>query len=803
MVGRRSRVFLAALSLAGLALAREEFEDLPVIDISRQTRRHVIVAAGTEREYQGHPTTLLMPDGKTLFCVWSRGHGGPAGPMARSDDGGLTWRRLDDQLPPGFKRHRNCPSIYRLVDPRGKERIWVFSAQPKMPRIVSEDGGETWREMEPLGFDCVMTFSSVVRLKDGSYIGLYHRRGPRGLEVLQTRTTDGGLTWSEPRVVAQVDGKAPCEPFAFRSPDGTELCCLMRENTHQGRSLMMFSRDEGKTWTKPQDTPWGLTGDRHMGVYAPDGRLVIAFRDKAPGSSTHNHFVAWVGTYDDIRHCRPGQYRIKLLHSYAGGDCGYPGMAVLPDGTIVATTYIKYRPGPKRHSVVSTRFKLDELDPLVPQARATLKERLARAAARKRRITQATIDSVAIGDQADEERHNLQGEQTHSGPYGGRRWRDARRGGWFSYDLRVVPDKPVSLVCTYWGSDVRRVFDIVVEGRKIATQRLNANALGRFFDVEYEIPFDLTRGKKKITVKFQAPGRGVAGGVFGCRTIERPDKESSAEALFETLDPFYKQRVVADGLLIVASEKVNPAALREVAYLTRKLLARRPDVLAKLVEQKQYVCVMAYNEMQTDLPECRGMSPWWDKRARGLGGRPVSCGEENLLAYRGDPYRGENIFIHEFAHAIHGALAALDPKFNDRLRALFEKARKSGRFRGYAMTSFGEFWAEGVQSWFNCNRNGGIEALDANGKTICQVNTRSQMKRYLPEFSKMIDQAFGHNQWAYVPVLKRLHEPHLRGYDPAQAPAFRWPARVLEAFRRIEAERARKGREKGPKATAR
>jgi len=103
MVGRRSWALLAALSLAGLALAREEFEDLPVIDISRQTRRHVIVAAGTERDYQGHPTTLLMPDGKTIFCVWSRGHGGPAGPMARSDDGGLTWRRLDDQLPPGFK----------------------------------------------------------------------------------------------------------------------------------------------------------------------------------------------------------------------------------------------------------------------------------------------------------------------------------------------------------------------------------------------------------------------------------------------------------------------------------------------------------------------------------------------------------------------------------------------------------------------------------------------------------------------------------------------------------------------------
>jgi hypothetical protein len=291
--------------------------------------------------------------------------------MARSDDGGRTWTRLDDQMPAGFTTHQNCPSIYRMVDPAGHERLWVFSAVRRktgegMPRIVSEDGGKTWREMDPLGFTCVMTFSSVVRLKDGRYLGLYHRGPGRKdkspLEVLQTISADGGLTWSEPRTVAKVEGKNPCEPFAFRSPDGKELCCLMRENTHKGRSLMMFSRDEGQTWSTPVDTPWGLTGDRHMGVYAQDGRLVIAFRDQAPNSPTHRHFVAWVGTYDDIRNGRPGQYRIKLLHSFAGGDCGYPGMELLPDGTIVATTYIKYRAGKAQHSVVSTRFKLAETD---------------------------------------------------------------------------------------------------------------------------------------------------------------------------------------------------------------------------------------------------------------------------------------------------------------------------------------------------------------------------------------------------------------------------------------------------------
>ncbi|MCK5464087.1 MAG: exo-alpha-sialidase, partial [Bacteroidales bacterium] len=343
----------------------QDKQDLPLIDISQETYRHVFVAEGTEDIYQGHPTTLLMPDKKTIYCVWSVGHGGPAGPMAVSRNGGITWERMDDRLPAGFKNHINCPSIYRMIDMNtNKARLWVFSAQPNMPRIMSEDGGDTWTELPPLGFECVMTFSSIIRLSDGNYLGFYHRRKGETLVVLQTKTQDGGLTWSEPEVIADVDGKKPCEPFVFRSPDNNELCCLMRENTHTGKSLMMFSRDEGKSWSDPVETPWGLSGDRHMGVYTKDGRLVVSFRDMAPESPTRGHFVAWVGTYKDILNNKPGEYRVKLLHSYAGTDCGYPGMELLPDGTIIATTYIKYRDDSRKHSVVSTRFNIRETDAL-------------------------------------------------------------------------------------------------------------------------------------------------------------------------------------------------------------------------------------------------------------------------------------------------------------------------------------------------------------------------------------------------------------------------------------------------------
>jgi len=339
---------------------------LPVVDLSSETSRHVVIAQGTEAIYQGHPTTLLMPDGRTLFAVWSEGHGGPVGPMARSDDGGLTWTRLDDRLPASYSRASNCPSIYRMVDRYGKERLWVLVAHPEMSRIMSEDGGRNWQALGALGFRCVMTFSSIVQLQDGRYLALYHS-GPEGrdrspLVVRQTLTDDGGLTWSAPRVVAEVEGRDPCEPYVFRSPHGGELCCLLRENTHQDCSLMMFSCDEGKTWSEPEFAPWGLTGDRHQGICTADSRLVIAFRDQAPDSPTLHHFVAWVGSYAALRGAFQDQYRIKLLHSYAGSDCGYPGVELLPDGTIVATTYIKYRPGAEKHSVVSTRFKLSEVD---------------------------------------------------------------------------------------------------------------------------------------------------------------------------------------------------------------------------------------------------------------------------------------------------------------------------------------------------------------------------------------------------------------------------------------------------------
>jgi len=99
----------------------------------------------------------------------------------------------------------------------------------------------------------------------------------------------------------------------------------------------------------------------------------------AKTSNTYGHYVAWVGTFEDIVNRREGQYRIKLLHNAnrtaadvpgtGNTDCGYSDLELLGDGTVIATTYIKYATGPEKNSVVSTRFKLSETDAMANQVK--------------------------------------------------------------------------------------------------------------------------------------------------------------------------------------------------------------------------------------------------------------------------------------------------------------------------------------------------------------------------------------------------------------------------------------------------
>jgi hypothetical protein len=165
---------------------------------------------------------------------------------------------------------------------------------------------------------------------------------------------------------------------------------------------------------------------------------------------------------------------------------------------------------------------------VVRKGSAAHRKILADQAARKE-LLEKNLDACLIGDEMSESEHRFKGFHCGSGQRGdGRAWHDARGGGWFSWDLKVLPDRPMVLSCTYWGSDGgRREFEILVNGKKVASQKLEHNRPDRYFDVQYPIPLELTRGKQKVTIRFQAAEGKITGGVFGC-AILRPEKPSSA-----------------------------------------------------------------------------------------------------------------------------------------------------------------------------------------------------------------------------------------------------------------------------------
>lgn len=341
---------------------------IPIIDLAGETHRQVVV----DREpgqYLGHPTTVLLEDGKTMICVYPKGHGRGAIVMKRSADGGLTW---SDRLPvpENWATSKETPTIHRVVDPEGVKRLILFSGLYPIRMSVSEDDGRTWTPLRPIGdFGGIVAMADVKRLRDGRYLALFHDDGrfidPKGERskprVYKTVSKDGGLTWSSPEVIAEHPTAHICEPGIVRSPDGKQLAALLRENSRKHNSFVIFSDDEGETWSEPVELPGALTGDRHTARYAPDGRLFITFRDTTLESPTRGDWAGWVGTYDDIVKGREGQYRVRLMDNHKAADCCYPGLELLPDGTFVTTTYGHWIEGEQPY-IVSVRFRLEELD---------------------------------------------------------------------------------------------------------------------------------------------------------------------------------------------------------------------------------------------------------------------------------------------------------------------------------------------------------------------------------------------------------------------------------------------------------
>jgi hypothetical protein len=365
--------------LTGTGLAQDQ--TAKYLDLNEETSRQVVVDRESG-QYLGHPTTLLLEDGKTILCVYPKGHG--RGPVIykRSNDGGKTWsERLP--TPKSWETSKETPTLHRVISPDGHRRVIMFSGLYPARMAVSNDDGESWSELEPAGeWGGIVVMGSVepLRTGPGHYLAMFHDDGrfltasskqtkPVEFKLLKVLSTDGGLTWSTPVTILSSTKMHLCEPGVIRSPDGQTLACLLRENTRTAPSQIIFSEDEGATWTEPRPLPASLHGDRHTAKFAPDGRLLISFRKISPRGETspaEGDWVAWVGTWDDLIESRPGQYLVRLKDNTKSGDCAYPGVEILPEGTFVLTTYGHWTKDEAPY-ILSVRLQLAELDSLAKQ----------------------------------------------------------------------------------------------------------------------------------------------------------------------------------------------------------------------------------------------------------------------------------------------------------------------------------------------------------------------------------------------------------------------------------------------------
>lgn len=231
----------------------------------------------------------------------------------------------------------------------------------------------------------------------------------------------------------------------------------------------------------------------------------------------------------------------------------------------------------------------------------------------------------------------------------------------------------------------------------------------------------------------------------------------------KNIPSFYQKYIETEGLYVTSSGKVSDEALLKACDIISLMLAKRLDVKAHMVKKGCHVMVIGKDEETCDLPEfahicnCEDSIKYWNWRARGFGGAPEdefssSCGEENLLALPQDKYVGENILIHEFAHLIHTVgIVGVEPDFNERLEALRQNAIRKGLWeKTYAVSNKEEYFAECVQSFFNCNRY----AEPANG-VHNWVNRRTKLKTYDPDMYRLLQEYFYEIE---IPIHNVVHE---------------------------------------------
>jgi len=336
---------------------------IPMLDLAKEDGLFTTVER--RRGYLGHPSSVLLRDGKTLLVAYPDGHGRGNLILRRSVDAGTTWQPLAVT----GQRVEETPVLYRLDLPDGRERILLVTCQPRtavLEWMWSDDRGETWSSRRQWKLEgtkgIIVALASLWTIPgaEPGWRGVFHDfafdnytvdlrldpvpGGPPDLRFEHLRRID----FATPAGRATANRAGLCEAGIVTQPDGGRIALVFRPEKRLTNSMVAFSDDAGLSWTDPRELPGALTGHRHESVVLPDGRTMIFMRDYSPlnrGNPSHGDWVAWVGTFADLEAGSEGQYRVRLRRNYGNstndniGDCGYSGVEVLPDGHVLAVTY--------------------------------------------------------------------------------------------------------------------------------------------------------------------------------------------------------------------------------------------------------------------------------------------------------------------------------------------------------------------------------------------------------------------------------------------------------------------------------
>ena len=282
-----------------------------------------------------------------------------------------------------------------------------------------------------------------------------------------------------------------------------------------------------------------------------------------------------------------------------------------------------------------------------------------------------------------------------------------------------------------------------------------------YFGVNDYYPMDIEEMKR-----FDKNGYDIMVKVWGLRTPETNEHGITIPPASlkqwklgkqSDLDLYYRKYLDGGGIPLVASRFVADEAMVQAAYIMDRMTSRTPQAIEKIIDKHVRIGIVGRHENITDMPECRDWNTrWpqtnWDTRGRGYGATDdfpiMTCGEENIVKiteYK-EMYPTESIMVHEFAHVVYyGLRHAPGETFYEDIENAYKNALDKGLWRTvsgqatYSLENSDEYFAEGVQAWFNtCRMVVNIDGRDTKLKYREQLQEHDPVlyeiiSRYMPE----------------------------------------------------------------------